>query len=144
MPQLLTPKLVAETCLANWSRLAAVAAPSFNRCCYDYGDSTRCAIGIALTDCTLSKIHECGLNVVSVCELISKSIIEVPSIDDVDLLSLIQHMHDMLVGSRRSLLEYFDLVELPQEFKAWLQPRLNSEFTPTLFREFLELVIAHG
>ena len=70
-------------------------------CEYDYGDGYHCAVGVALTDDTLSVIQERGCNDEEVAHLIHAGIITIKE-NDLDDIRDLQIDHDKWASPRKS------------------------------------------
>lgn len=158
MPQTLHPKAVAQTALDNFERLGAIAGKK--QCQYDYGDGTRCMIGMSFSDETMKIIRNDTaapsqvrqeLNTKSVSWLVELGIVAAAPTGAGDgydnsmlALDVLQLAHDNLArgydndGGRWPGWGHL----VPPPIKAFLREHDNKHITPAGLRAFLEVVVS--
>lgn len=96
-PQVLTVQEVARKNLENWDRIGAVCGKK--DCEYDYGDGTKCVIGMGLSQRTLARVlkdqRDFG-EAKKFSQLVKDGIVVPATPRDGDALKMLQYCHDKL------------------------------------------------
>lgn len=98
LPQILTARAVAQTCLDKWDKLGVVAGE--RACMYDYENGHGCAIGLSLNAEVLQAVHRFGVNGEPVQFLQERRLINAGQ-DDLAALITLQSSHDFMISQQR-------------------------------------------